>query len=173
MNANRLPSTRGAESARVCRRVTLVLLISGVAVGCNSATPPDVPEDWQTIRARTAFTFKAPPDLEQEVAQGVDSFVGRYVSPTLKLSFDFGWYSNAMDGEGYTASWTRIDGRRARIVRTGDVMGVHFPELGADTKLTMRVELHGADPALVETIFRTIDFPEESAESKKRRRHKR
>jgi hypothetical protein len=116
--------------------------------------------DWQSIEAEKAFTFKAPPDLQPEQVQGIDSFIGRYVSQSMTVSFDYGWYSDPMDREGFDRSSTTIDGRRAYIVRKSDVMGVHFPEVQGDTKLTMRAELHGADPETIETIFRTIDFPE-------------
>lgn len=162
--------------------VTNTILLGLAFCVCIGCTPPDepgapdapashetplVPDGWQLIKAGDGFTFKAPPDLVQQQVQGIDSFVGEYVSPGMVLSFDFGWYSDPMDRQGYERSDTTIDGRAAYIARNGDEMGVHFPTVDKSSKsetkvkLTMYVKLNGADPKAVETIFHTIDFPDE------------
>lgn len=141
-------------------RITLWLLAISLAAGCSSPESPVVPDDWQTIKAGDAFTFKAPPDLRPNPVQGIDSFVGKYTSPGMTLSFDYGWYSDPMNREGFERSSTMIDGKRAYFARKNSFLGVHFPKIEGDTKLTMYVELHGADADTVETIFRTIHFPD-------------
>lgn len=140
-----------------------------VLTACTPADTPvvtTVPADWQTIKAGELFTFKAPPDLKQEKIQGTDSFVQKYVSETMVLSFDYGWHSDPMDREGYERTKTTIDGREAYIVREDKMIGVHFPKVDDKTKLTMHVYLRGADPKDAQTIFRSIDFPEKEPEAR-------
>lgn len=164
-------------------RPTLILMaIVGLATtfGCdNSITrdrgekdaPPvdpwDIPDGWQQIEAGDAFTFYAPADLEEIPVQGVDSFVGRYTSPALVVEFDYGWYSDPLDGDHgpeWNGSWTRIGGKRARIARSGDLAGVHFPEVkrgdlpDMPTKLTLTVRAIGDNASPAKEIFRTIRF---------------
>jgi hypothetical protein len=100
--------------------------------------------------------------MEQPV-QGIDSLVGKYDSPTLELSFDYGRYSDPLEREGYE-SWkfrnTTIDGKRAKIGSSENRMAVHFPQVVGDNKLSMFAKLKVTDAdEIVEMIFRTIDFP--------------
>ena len=138
---------------------SLPLMMVAAFAGCDSAPPPSVPQDWQTISANGKFTFKAPPDLKPEPVQGIDSFVGKYASPTLEVTFDHGWYSDPMDREGYTSRGTTVDGKAARLVTKGDVVAIHFPKVGGETKLTMSVRLKNADVKTAETLLQSIDFP--------------
>ena len=139
--------------------LSFLLYLCSTLPGCTTSTSHAVPENWQRIEAGKAFTFHAPPDLKPVEVQGIDSFVGQYESPTLTLSFDYGWYSDPMDSEEYVRSPTEIDGRQAFIARKENVMGVYFPEVEGNNKLNMYAELNGADSAMVEMIFRSIDFP--------------
>ena len=111
----------------------LPLVVIAVFAGCEPAPPPSVPSNWQTISANGKFTFKAPPDLKPEPVQGIDSFVGKYASPTLEVTFDYGWYSDPMNGEGYTSREITVDGKSARLVTKGDVVAIHFPKVGGET----------------------------------------
>lgn len=162
------------------------LTLNAPAANQTPAAPLAVPDDWQTIKAGNAFTFKAPPDLQEKKVQGIDSFVREYVSKDMTLSFDYGWYSDPMNREGYKRSETIIDGRKAYIATKDKMMGVYFPNVHLDkkdkrekdekednngkedkknkmiTKLTMYIYLSGADPKTAETIFHTIDFPDEN-----------
>ena len=141
----------------------LPLVVIAVLAGCEPSPPPpsvpSVPSDWQTIRANGAFTFKAPPDLKPEPVQGIDSFVGKYVSPTLEVTFDYGWYSDPMNREGYNSRGVTVDGKSARLVTRGDVVAIHFPKVSGNTKLTMSVRLKNAVPKTAETLLQSIDFP--------------
>jgi len=123
-----------------------------------------IPAEWETIQATNSFSFRAPPDLKETDVKGIDSLVGEFVSPTLTLLFDHGAYSDPLDGEGFDGFWTTIDGRRARIARNEELIGVHFPDVNGGpkqpmtTKLTMIAKLNGAPPEIGETIFQTIEF---------------
>lgn len=153
-------------------RLLFFLLVLCVCAGCTTHDSSDVPEDWQTIKAGDAFTFKAPRDVQPEPVQGIDSFVGKYTNTEMILTFDYGRYSDSdpMDRESNERSATMIDGKKAYIARErygipskgkgGKAIGVHFPSVDGDTKLTMYAKLRGADPKTVEKIFRSIDFLE-------------
>ena len=81
-----------------------------IAVGGRGSAAPPVPSDWMTINAGGAFTFKAPPTLKAVPAQGIDSFVGRYASRTLDVRFDYGAYSDPMEGEDSSPNRCRWTG---------------------------------------------------------------
>ena len=138
---------------------TLFLTLSVLAAGCDPPPPaPPVPAGWQTV-ATQGFTFRAPPDLRPVPVQGVDSIVGRYESPTLEVGYDLGWYSDPMEREGYTSRRVTVDGKAARLATKNDVVAIHFPKLGRNSRLTMSVRLKGSDAKVAETILRSIDFP--------------
>jgi hypothetical protein len=138
----------------------LSLVVIAVLAGCEPSPPaPSVPSNWQTISADGKFTFKAPPDLKSEPVQGIDSFVGKYTSPTLEVTFDYGRYSDPMNREGYTSRGITVDGKSARLVTKGDVVAIHFPKISGETKLTMSVRLKNADATTAETVLQSIDFP--------------
>jgi hypothetical protein len=143
------------------RTLRIALMIGLLVAGCDSSPPPPpVPPQWQTISARSAFTFRAPADLKPVPVQGVDSFVGKYASSSLEVTFDYGWYSDPMERGGYTSRTVTVDGKSARLVsKDGVVVGIHFPQVSGKTRLTMVVRLNGADPKLAETLLRSIDFP--------------
>ena len=151
-------------------RLSILLSVASV-LGCGESVPTkdlahEIPTDWEMIKADNYFRFRAPSDLQKQDVQGVDSLVGEFVSPTLTLSFDYGAYSDPLDREGFEGFWTTIDGRRARIARNEELIGVHFPDVNGGpkqpmtTKLTMFVKLNGAPPEIGETIFQTIEFGE-------------
>jgi len=144
---------------RARQKSLLPLVVIAVLAGCRPLPAPPVPQDWQTIRANNAFTFKAPPDLKPEAVHGVDSFVGKYASPTLEVTFDYGWHSDPMNREGDSSQGITVDGKSARLVSRDDVVAIHFPKISGETKLTMRVRLKGADPKTAETLLQSIDFP--------------
>jgi hypothetical protein len=99
-----------------------------------AAAPPDgIPKEWVLIKAGTEFTFWAPSDFKQKRFGGVDSFVGEYESPTMKISFDYGWYSNPMDTSEYQREALTLDGRAAFLARSEKGVGVYVPN-AAETK---------------------------------------
>ncbi len=141
----------------------LLLVMCVVVTGCHSPrchSPqgPVASQQWQTIRAGDVFTFRAPADLKSEPVQGEDSFVGKYTSPALEVTFDYGRYSGPMNREGYTRAVT-VDGKSARLVSKGDIVAIQFSEISAGNRLTMVVQLKTADAKTAEKILQSIDFP--------------
>jgi len=148
-----------------------VLLPIGVALLCgllgsipsNSIRPP---RGWVKIDARY-FDFYVPPDLRSTPVTSIDSFVGRYKGNSFSISFDYGAYSDPLDGSGggstYHLHFEHIDGKRARVgfleyTNSGLVdyaVGVNFREQG----LTMTANCKsraGCETARI--IFRTVKF---------------
>lgn len=146
-------------SMRSHQKLLLPLVIIAVFAGCEPVSVPTVPQDWQTIRVDNEFTFKAPPGLKPEPVQGTDSFVGKYTSATLEVTFDYGGYSDPMNREGYSSRGMTVDGKSARLVSKDDVVAIHFPKISGETKLTMSVRLKNADAKTAETLLQSIDFP--------------
>lgn len=133
---------------------------------------------WQKIDARGIFTFYIPSELEPQNVQGIDSYVGSFQSPTMRLSFDYGWYSGVPSDQGqkgYTKKETQIDEHRAIIISyqldsyaTEEgyeyFTAVHFPVTAEDqnggiNKLTMSAFCNTViDISTAQTIFKTITF---------------
>jgi hypothetical protein len=132
--------------------------------GCNSTdSTVDVPDSWITFNADQAFSFRAPPDFIEKPVKGKDSFVGKYDSPALELSFDYGMYSDALEREGYR-DWkfrnTTIDGKRAKIGWSEERVAVHFPKVEGYNRLSMFANLKQPQAKeIAEIIFRSIDCP--------------
>jgi hypothetical protein len=134
---------------------------------CFAAPPVEIPPGWTTVDSQK-FKFSIPPDLKEVSIRGIDSFVGQYKGTNLSLSFDYGDYSDPLIHCQGAAHVEEIDGKTAKIVtecysRRGDSprhgIGVHFPKLGRDTKLTVLVECNSTnDFETAKTIFRTIRF---------------
>jgi len=79
-----------------------------------------VPDDW-VIHETKWFTFRAPEALKGKAGPGTDSYVGDYaLASSLKLRFDYGWYSNPLNQEPDHISYSRrpavVDGRTGYIV---------------------------------------------------------
>jgi hypothetical protein len=146
-----------------CSALTLGLFVV-VLSGCSSTEPPlDVPDSWITFTAGKAFSFRAPPDLVAKPVQNEDSFGGKYDSPALELTFDYGKYSDPLELE-YYRDWqfrnTIIDGKRAKIGWSDDRLAVHFPKVEGKNKLSMFAALKQPQTRdVAEIIFRSIDFP--------------
>ena len=60
------------------------------------------------MRAGTAFSFEAPSETKAVPERGIDSYVGAYVADGFSIGFDYGRWSNDLQG---AAAWDSIDGR--------------------------------------------------------------
>ncbi len=129
---------------------------------------PAATDGWKTIDARGQFSFTTPPDLKFQEVQGIDSYVGLYVSPTLRVGFDHGQYSSPLDEiaekPGAVSNEETIHGRKARIVTDQHTVYVYFAKTNDDAnnhnKLELDVEFK--DPATLAdamAIIRSIQFP--------------
>lgn len=126
----------------------------------TTATPaPPIPADWQTVRAGSAFTFRAPPDLKEVPVMGFDSFVGQYENDAFDVSFDYGRYSNPLTDADLVGKEVTVDGRKARLARKDKYLGIHFAKLTELDGLTISVKLKTGDEQQAEAILRSVDFP--------------
>ena len=124
---------------------------------------PAIPSDWITVKAPgQAFEFKVPPDLKNVPVQGKDSLVKKYESPSMILSYDYGWYSSPLADEKqpeYSSKLVKIDGKTAKVVTYEGVAAVHFPKVKDKNRLTVYVLLKKREAqATALQLFRTIRF---------------
>jgi len=102
--------------------VILLLLTFSVARAQNKK--PSIPDGWKKIEA-CGITFYAPPDLEEEKVQGIDSCVKEYRSKNIILSLDVLGYigkesdtrrDEHSDEKDFQIVKTKIGGRKAEII---------------------------------------------------------
>ena len=144
-------------------RLNLSLLFSVWIVFPAWSQAPAIPDDWVAVQApRKIFEFKAPPDLEKVPVRGKDSLVGKYESPSMMLSYDYGWYSSPLADEKqpeYSSKLVKIDGKTAKVVTYEGVAAVHFPKVKDKIRLTVYVSLKKREAqATALQLFRTIRF---------------
>lgn len=131
-----------------------------------------VAEDLTKVIENSSFLFKVPIEMQEVEVQGIDSFVKRYESDTIMLSFDYGWYSNNFSDwpENTTFEEVEIGGKLARIgtvkyqFRDGFPYAtqVHF-KLDDDVKLSMFAACKTVvDVAIAHGVFGTIVFKDKS-----------
>lgn len=125
---------------------------------------------------RLYFDFCGPKALRNQVVQGIDSYVGAFISDTLSIEYDLGLWSDPLttysDSAQFSVNATTIDGRVARMVsyvadtktRSGHqhIASVYFPlvyEIHPEIKLTLHVEAAtAADQEIAFAIFKTLRF---------------
>ncbi|HEX7600790.1 MAG TPA: hypothetical protein VF316_04255 [Polyangiaceae bacterium] len=154
---------------------------------CAELPPEPLPRTHRRVWCGNAFSFFVPPEVIEEKAEGDDSIVGAFAGPKMRLSYDFGRYSNSLASES-------VDGRapvdeilsRKEVTLSGTpgvlvtmrvlspqrarfLSGVHFPKVAVsepymslgreDARLTMMATCDAlADCAPAEGIFRSIEF---------------
>ncbi|HBN15239.1 MAG: hypothetical protein CMQ46_02820 [Gammaproteobacteria bacterium] len=114
------------------------------------------------------FLFYVPSDMQQLEGHGIDSFVQRFESENIKLSFDYGRYSNNFNGWPEDTRYREvvISGKPARIgtvrfeFREGFPFStkVYFP-LDGQVALSMLVAYKSeGDIEIAHAIFDSIVF---------------
>jgi hypothetical protein len=106
---------------------------------CAERPPDGLPRSSRRVDANGKFSFVVPPDVVQKEAQGEDSYVGLFEGPRYTLTFDYGEYGTALDGEDVKVlrrEKTIISGVEAMLIasrnRDGLVYsGVHFANIPA------------------------------------------
>lgn len=152
------------------KSITLAVgLLSGVIVSMAA-----VPSEWKLI-TNDSFTFRLPADMKKIDYRGIDSFVEAYESRAIRLSFDFGKWSNNFQGwpAGTQYQELNIDGRKARIGTIKQDFGfnrvystqVHFPEVDPKHK-GMKLSMSAAcasenDVDRAHNIFKSVRFARE------------
>jgi hypothetical protein len=115
--------------------------------------------------------------MEDQKVQGIDSFVGEYRNERMRVSFDYGIYSNALNEYSsepeYKKILKKIGGKEAKIVfflsnhanpQHKYFGAVHFPKVN-DTgsvmlKLTLTAEFNEeSDKMAAQEIFESVAFP--------------
>ncbi len=109
----------------------LLRTCAAIAKAAEANQPP-----WVRIEAGTAFSFEAPEGIRKVRLQGIDSFVGGYVSDQFTIGFDYGYYSNSLQG---VASWEKIDGRPSKFESGGSPECSSFPGDDLQGTLVARV----------------------------------
>jgi hypothetical protein len=89
-------------------------------------------DDWQTIDAGD-FSFRLPPGVEDQEAQGIDSLVGQYDGAGLSVSYDYGGYTNDLSEVAATGTTEdiQVSGLAGRLITSeaADTAGYAHPYL--------------------------------------------
>lgn len=98
----------------------------------KSSTPPY----WQFVDTGF-FTLYLPPGWKFTRLRGIDSFVGEFSGPDMKLTFDYGAYTGDFSGsserENYVITYRNVGGHRAEVATSkADVglAGIFIRDLG-------------------------------------------
>jgi len=160
----------------IVQSALLALAFNGDATATQS--PPAVPNDWINVEIGSAFSLMAPQGSVAHQGEGTDSLIGTIEVNGIKLSFDYGFYSNPLTNNGsyqnYITEDVLIDGVSARIV-TGYTtrnspsapyfIGIHFPKIKntviGSTRLTIYTQLKSKENhTMIGQIFRTLQLKE-------------
>lgn len=147
------------------------IVLVALAAGCIYAST-GLAGDLTKVIENDSFLFKVPVEMQELEVQGTDSFVKKYESNNIKLSFDYGWYSNDFSDWPKDTRFKEvvIGGESARIgtvkaeFREGFPYAtqVHF-KLDDDVKLSMFAACKTVvDVAIAHGIFEAIAFNAES-----------
>lgn len=161
-------------------RITLLLLLVLILPGCKSmpqnitkAEASKLTQGWDIINADGKFIFYIPQNMQKRDTHGIDSYVEEYRNKNMRVSFDYGLYSDPLDGYSMEPEYREIkeviSGREVKIIYFKPTSfaseykyyaGVHFPAVKeGGSKLTMLVEFNDEkDYEAAKTIFRSISF---------------
>lgn len=134
---------------------------------CAERPPEPLAPSYRRVWCHDSFSFFLPADMVAEKVAGEDSIVGAFAGPKMRLSYDYGQFSNPLESENEDGGppMDRILSRKEVVVSgtpavlvTMEVLlmrptpffrsGVHFPRVAvsepslslggrADAKLTM------------------------------------
>ncbi|TSC85764.1 MAG: hypothetical protein G01um101416_783 [Microgenomates group bacterium Gr01-1014_16] len=155
---------------------TIAILVIASILLINQLLKSRPTSGWQSINTGP-FTVSLPPSWKFNKLQGTDSFVGEFVGNGIKLSFDYGWYSDPLNryqnDPNYFISEEIISNYLAKIIypksnlSTGTI-GIHFPTthpplpnqylLVQTNRLTITANTKENEKELILYIFRSIKF---------------
>ena len=160
--------------------ITLLLLLVLILPGCKSISQNTTKAEasmlgpgWDIINADDKFRFYIPQNMQKQDTHGIDSYVEEYRNKNMRVSFDYGIYSDPLDAYSMEPEYQEIkeviSGREVKIVYFKPTSfaseykyyaGVHFPTVQeGGSKLTMVVEFNDEkDWETAKTIFRSIYF---------------
>jgi hypothetical protein len=133
-------------------------------------------EEWKRFDAGW-FSFSIPSDMNEDEAHAIDSYVGQFHNARMEISFDYGVYSNPLDDSNksdHRSELIEIGGKQTKIVMYVEsssdsplkyFAGVHFPDLGGQSKLTMTARCRDRDgQAIAKKIFESVRFKSKASE---------
>jgi hypothetical protein len=161
---------------RVILAAALSLVMHAAALAQTSPGCPQKAVDssqWLT-HDEGAFTLRLPPGLERQPSSGIDSQVRLWSSDSLRVSYDYGYYSNPLTAE-YAEHFPGLrvceeagahGSPRVVIYQTKDGLAglaAHWAQLSQDAFGTMSLSVFGAarDPeqrAVLLAIIRSVRF---------------
>ena len=131
---------------------------------CAGASNQD---GWKKIE-NSSFSFSVPSSFRKTEAHGIDSFVEEYMAEGVKLSFDYGWYSNNFEDWPKDTKFEdlKVNGKDARIGTVAHTFHKGFPystqihiKLDGGMALSMFAACKSEEEvALARKIFKTISF---------------
>ena len=146
------------------------LFTASLAQAPAASRPAGVPKDWILFTARSAFSFWGPPDMKEEKVQGEDSYVGKYVSPTMEVSFDYGIYSGEYSGDKAKVEQITLDDRKATLATWDGGVELYVPNVAkpgtldatgkpwTGVKLSIGVTCKAADAPQATLLLRSLTF---------------
>lgn len=103
----------------------------------------DHPANWVRIDTRDGFSFYAPPGTHLDHLSGKDTAEGEIVAKTFDLRYDFGLFSDALEGamneNDYAEERTIIDGHVAILRRATLRSDVRVKEYATATDKSQRL----------------------------------
>jgi len=146
------------------RAVAMGFILGIVILLCAGASNQD---GWKKIE-NSSFSFSVPSSFRKTEAHGIDSFVEEYMAEGVKLSFDYGWYSNNFEDWPKDTKFEdlKVNGKDARIGTVAHTFHKGFPystqihiKLDGGMALSMFAACKSEEEvALARKIFKTISF---------------
>lgn len=167
------PGSSTGVSRRWSFRWTFAYAALLATIGCaRHAEPVNAPEGWERYDMQS-FSFWAPTGMTEAPVRPVDSYVRQFTGNGMVLTFDYGRFSNSLDGAKRSHNES-IDGRVARLASYDNedpkaaVNGFPFGHWEAayfrytsesDMRLTMLINCEGASSCRdAQQVLRTVRF---------------
>jgi hypothetical protein len=118
--------------------------------------------DWVVINVKGVFDISVPPDTIDQKLRGIDSVAGRFKGTGFELSYDYGRYSDPLDGKRYRRAEEKIDERACFVATADGFAGIYFPVIyvwDPTVKLEIGLKLVGMDKDTALRMLRSVRFP--------------
>ncbi len=139
---------------------------SPVVIVAGQAGAATLPDDWQKLDAES-FSLFAPAGWKFHKWVGIDSYVGEFAGDGIRLTFDYGHYSNSLPDDAkepnYIVVEEQVGGHLAKIVNPKvpgqGVTAIYFRDVGDTNGLYIDGRNFSASQQqTVLLMFRTIRF---------------
>ncbi len=120
-------------------------------------------EAWLESCPNKSFCFQHPQDLIRVKVQTIDSQAGQFTNSNLVVTYDLGWYaSDFNDMKNAEVKATVIDGKKADILVSNNLMALRIPKVNGSIRFSMSIMFNNKiDSLAIETaqrIFYSIKF---------------